>query len=227
MAECGHPPLGRSCFSGGDPGLRMIDLLNLHNVGTAGAGIGGVWPGSCCGKCVRLLMHIPDRGSAGTGVMHSPRWRRNKEKTRGDYSGLSGWLIGSLAGQTPVLQRCAGDSSDQPAPSYGDLAALVTEQAATIKQLREDNKRLRARVAELEARLGQNPHPSPSAAAPAASPAGRTATRAEPEPRPPTPTVWWDTNRQPVVGAGPTSPMCSGPGWCAVRSWTCPPSPPP
>jgi transposase len=47
-------------------------------------------------------------------------------------------------------------SSDQPAPSYEELAALVVEQAATITQLRADLDRANERIAELEARLAQN-----------------------------------------------------------------------
>ncbi|WP_344014165.1 IS66 family transposase, partial [Nocardiopsis exhalans] len=44
-------------------------------------------------------------------------------------------------------------SSDQPAPSYEELAALVVEQAATITQLRADLSQANERIAELQARL--------------------------------------------------------------------------
>ncbi|WP_084195935.1 DUF6444 domain-containing protein [Streptosporangium amethystogenes] len=41
-------------------------------------------------------------------------------------------------------------------PSYDELAALVVEQARIIVELRAENERLTARVAELERRLGRN-----------------------------------------------------------------------
>ena len=46
-------------------------------------------------------------------------------------------------------------SSDQPVPSYEELAALVVEQAATITQLRDELRVARERITELEAQLSR------------------------------------------------------------------------
>ncbi|GAA1092186.1 DUF6444 domain-containing protein [Nocardiopsis metallicus] len=53
--------------------------------------------------------------------------------------------------------------TDQPPPSYEELAALVVEQASSIAQLRAELTRTREelrlaheRITELEARLAQN-----------------------------------------------------------------------
>ncbi|USY18697.1 DUF6444 domain-containing protein [Nocardiopsis exhalans] len=132
-------------------------------------------------------------------------------------------------------------SSDQPAPSYEELAALVVEQAATITQLRADLSQANERIAELQARLDSDstnsskpsstdpfvkPKPKSQRRRTGRKPGGQPGHPGQTRAQTPDPDHVLEHHPTPAVGAEETWPDPSRPGWCAARSWTCPPSNP-